>query len=180
MSAEVKAALNQVESFYPERLRSFLVHDRLRIEWQIKQTLTLAPRGGSILDVGAGLTTFSPALQVLGYKVTMVDDYGDNPHKHTDVDELLAKFKSTGAKVEIANIFSPDFAERFSGANLVTMFDVMEHMHNSPKTLLHELYARLPAGGMLWISTPNCVNLRKRVTGLFGYNKWSYMADWYE
>lgn len=180
MSAEIKTALKHVESFYPARLHSFLEHDRLRIEWQIEQVLASVPRGGTILDIGSGLTSFSPTLQVLGYKVTMVDDYGDNPHKHDDVDQLLANFKKIGTNVEIANMFAPDFAKRFSGSNMITMFDVMEHMHNSPKTLLQELYAGLSAGGVLWVSTPNCVNLRKRITGLLGRNKWSHMADWYE
>src|SRR5205085_2745440 len=43
-----------------------------------------------------------------------------------------------------------------------------------------ELVGTMNEGGRFVLSAPNCVNLRKRVTALFGRCKWSSMKDWYE
>ena len=61
-----------------------------------------------------------------------------------------------------------------------TVFDTMEHWHNSPKRTFHQLMTALKPGGLFIVSAPNCVNLRKRITVPFGVGKWTAMRDWYE
>ena len=56
----------------------------------------------------------------------------------------------------------------------------MEHWHNSPKRLFRSLASALKGGGLFIIGSPNCVNLRKRITVPFGVGKWSQIEDWYE
>ena len=56
----------------------------------------------------------------------------------------------------------------------------MEHWHNSPKKLFHEVMAKLKKGGIFILSSPNCHNLRKRISVPLGYGKWSSMEGWYE
>ena len=70
--------------------------------------------------------------------------------------------------------FAPDSVDAF------TCFDAMEHWHNSPKALFHELMKALRPGGVLLIGGPNCANLRKRLMLLLGRAKWTSMEDWYE
>ena len=48
--------------------------------------------------------------------------------------------------------------------DVFTCFDSMEHWHNSPRALLHTLLRMLKPRGMLLLATPNCVNLRNRIT----------------
>ena len=62
----------------------------------------------------------------------------------------------------------------------VTSFDSMEHWHGSPKRLFHNCIRALRPGGMFLVGTPNCVNLRKRLTVPLGFGKWSSMQHWYE
>jgi 2-polyprenyl-3-methyl-5-hydroxy-6-metoxy-1,4-benzoquinol methylase len=174
------AVLKEVEARYPKTFAHFLETDHLRMEWQLDVVKKLLPNGGRILDLGAGLTPFTPSLQVMGYDATMVDDYGDQVHLENDVPAAMEAIRSTGVRMERENIFNPGFASKYKGYDLVMTFDTMEHMHNSPKALFHELWNNMSPKGTLWISTPNNVNIRKRVTGLFGRNKWSQMQHWYE
>jgi hypothetical protein len=64
--------------------------------------------------------------------------------------------------------------------DVFTSFASMEHWHNSPKRLFHDMVDRLPSGGGFVLGTPNCVNFRKRLTVPFGVGKWTPMEHWYE
>jgi SAM-dependent methyltransferase len=64
--------------------------------------------------------------------------------------------------------------------DVFTIFDSMEHWHHSPKPVFGAVMRALRPGGLFVLSGPNCANLRKRITLLFGRGKWSAMHDWYD
>jgi SAM-dependent methyltransferase len=73
---------------------------------------------------------------------------------------------------------SIDFPPR--SLDVVTIFDSLEHWHHSPKKVLRAVMETLKPNGYLITGTPNCVNLRKRITVPLGIGKWSALEEWYE
>jgi len=70
--------------------------------------------------------------------------------------------------------------ESYESVEAITSFDMIEHLHASPKELLHDAMRRLQPDGVLILGVPNCVNLRKRLTVPFGRGQWSEFSTWYE
>jgi SAM-dependent methyltransferase len=138
------------------------------------------PRGARIGDIGGGMGLFSPGCAALGFDVTLVDDFGDAWHKTVADDVFSRVHRPFGVKVVSRDIVSNGVKFEPETFDAFTIFDTMEHWHNSPKRLFHQLMPALKPGGLFIISSPNCVNLRKRITVPFGVGKWTAMRDWYE
>lgn len=130
-----------------------------------------------LCDLGAGNGFFAAACAQLGMRATVVDDYQDNAVDHSPVWRTL---ESLGVSVQRADIMAslPDFAPHSLDA--VTLFDVLEHLHASPRGLLHRMREALRPGGLFVIAVPNAVNLRKRVAVALGRSNWSHFAEWYD
>jgi len=178
--ATVENALTDIEGRYPPELSKLLEDNRKRIIWQVQEVVRLVKPGGRVLDLGSGVVPFMPVLASLGYEVIMADDYGDAYYGDKKLSGMLDFFQSIGVRIVRRDIFEKDFADEFERLDMVTTHDSMEHWHNSPKRLFHDLWKRLNDDGLLWIGVPNNANLRKRLTLLLGRAKWSQMADWYE
>jgi len=142
--------------------------------------LSMLPRNARIGDIGGGLGLFSPGCAALGFNVTLVDDLRDAwqaPVGEDIFDRVHRRFGVTIVNRDVVSDgvdFEPESFDAF------TVFDTMEHWHNSPKRTFHQLMAALKPNGLFIISAPNCVNLRKRITVPFGVGKWTAMRDWYE
>ena len=52
----------------------------------------------------------------------------------------------------------------------VMLHDVLEHLHDSPRDLLIELLSRVRDGGLLFVTVPNHLNLRKRIAAVRGHS----------
>ena len=55
----------------------------------------------------------------------------------------------------------------------------MEHLHNSPRDLLNELLELCKPNGLLFITVPNAVNIRKRRDVFFGKTNHPNFHDYY-
>ena len=51
---------------------------------------------------------------------------------------------------------------------MIMLHDVLEHLHDSPRDLLNDLLELAKPGGLLFLTIPNAVNIRKRVNVVFG------------
>ncbi|HGG64966.1 MAG TPA: methyltransferase domain-containing protein [Rhodobacteraceae bacterium] len=166
---------------YPEEFHWIFDQNNTRIRWQVEMVLKNIPAGGRLLDIGAGVVPFMLICQKLGYETIVIDDMEDATYQTESSKQILDVFKDTGVQLINGDAFEIGL-DALSGEklDLVTSHDSMEHWHNSPKKLFHELWKELNKGGLFWIGVPNCVNLRKRITVPFGKGKWSQMKDWYE
>lgn len=158
---------------------------RLTFYLQMLADAGLLHRGQVLLDLGAGMSWFGPLASELGLSVTLVDDWGGGGGVEiTDRDpslRLLGVFQQTFdiQIVEQELLAQPlPFADQTVDA--VTCFHSLEHWHHSPKRLFHEISRVLRSGGYLFIATPNAVNLRKRVSVLFGRTNHCPLAEWYD
>lgn len=140
------------------------------------------PVGSSILDFGSGPCDKTAALQVMGYRCAAYDDLADGWHNQSDNRERIMAF---------VNQVGIDFRVAFPGEplpfepetfDLVMANDILEHLHDSPRDLLLDLIGLLVPNGLLLITVPNAVNIRKRLAVLRGKTNLPDFHDyyWYE
>jgi SAM-dependent methyltransferase len=109
----------------------------------------------------------------------LVDDF-DDAVNHRVGASILDLHRARGVEVVSRDVVEKGILDIPGSFDVVTTFDSMEHWHQSPKRLFHEVVQKLNAGGAFVLGVPNCVNMRKRLTVPFGIGKWSGMQEWYE
>ena len=125
------------------------------------------PMGSRILDFGSGPCDKTATLSVLGYNCTAIDDLSDGWHlEEGNRDKIISFARQMGIDLHV----SADIPalENESGYDLIMVTDVIEHMHESPRRLLNQLLLKLKPNGLLLITVPSAVNLRKRLAVLVG------------
>ena len=136
--------------------------------------------GGSVIDLGGGVACSLLALSQLGMDVTIIDNYNRPYYVQDECSRALGIFRSSGIKIYEMDILdcSLDFVPNRS-IDRVVSFDCIEHLHHSPKGVLERAMAKLAMGGKLIISTPNAVNLLKRMKVAFGRSNLNPFEDFY-
>ncbi|MFQ6537961.1 MULTISPECIES: class I SAM-dependent methyltransferase [Aphanothece] len=138
------------------------------------------PRNLSLMDLGGGVGLFSIGCAALGMRrVVLVDDFNDEVNQATG-STILDLHRSMGIEVHSRDVVTCGIGDIAGTFDIITSFDSMEHWHHSPRALFAQVVARLKPGGTFLLGVPNCANLRKRLTLLFGRGQWSTMRDWYE
>ncbi len=162
----------------PSALHDASMRDIRRQVFHVSTVAALA-QGGRVCDIGGGVGLFSLGCTVAGLEAVLVDDFAD-PINAELGDGVLDVYRSHGVKVLRRDVIEEGFGAEAESFDIITSFDNIEHLHHSPKALLHEVTNALRPGGWFFLGAPNCVDLKKRVTVLLGRGKWSGMADWYE
>lgn len=138
------------------------------------------PRSLSVMDLGGGVGLFSVGCAAMGMRrVVLVDDFNDEVNQATG-SSILDLHRSLGIEVHSRDVVARGIADIQGPFDIITSFDSMEHWHHSPKALFEQVVDKLKPGGSFLLGVPNCANLRKRLTLLFGRGQWSAMRDWYE
>jgi SAM-dependent methyltransferase len=156
--------------------------DVKRIAYNINLSLQgRDPRSLSICDIGGGIGLFSVGCAAIGFReVILVDDFEDEVNRRLGegILELHQRFGVIVIRRDAVRDGLGSLAQRNFDA--ITCFDSMEHWHQSPKRLFHQVVDSLQLNGIFVLGVPNCVNMRKRLTVPFGRGKWSSMDEWYE
>lgn len=126
-------------------------------------------RGKKLLDIGCGPMDKTAILQKFGYSCSAVDDLSDPWHLLDNRQKLIRGF---------ANEMGINFIKQNCGKNgipfeknhfdIITCLSVIEHLHDSPMGILNSIGEHLKTGGLAVVTMPNSVNLRKRISVLFG------------
>jgi SAM-dependent methyltransferase len=125
------------------------------------------PAGASVLDFGAGPADKTAMLAALGFDCTAMDDLSDEWHQLGGAREkILAFAKEMGMEYVVTDGESIPVTGK--SYDMVMLNDVLEHLHDSPRDLLNALLAQVKDEGLLFITVPNHVNLRKRLAVLRG------------
>jgi SAM-dependent methyltransferase len=120
-----------------------------------------------ILDVGSGPCDKAAVLQQLGFRCVAVDDLNDPWHQEGDAIHRILEFaRDAGIEFHRADAEALPFAK--SSFDMVMLCDVIEHLHHSPRELLLAAIGLVRPSGLLVITVPNAVNLRKRLHVLIG------------
>jgi SAM-dependent methyltransferase len=176
---EIRSRLASIARTYPEPLVESQLGSIDRVAFELEIVLRNAPGAGTLCDLGGGIGMFPIACAALGMRTILVDDFQDpvcfehgqptrELHKRYGVEVLMRDLVEEGLDLPPETI------------DVFTIFDSMEHWHHSPKPVFGAVMRALRPGGLFVLSGPNCANLRKRITLLFGRGKWSAMHDWYD
>jgi SAM-dependent methyltransferase len=132
-----------------------------------------------LLDIGCGPMDKTAVFQALGFECSAVDDLGDPWHRRNgNLEKIEAFARARGIRFHrqdgtCAIPFPPG---RF---DVVTIFDVIEHLHESPREMLNAAGTQLKTGGVLAVTMPNSVNLRKRLAVLRGRTNYPAAGQFY-
>ena len=123
--------------------------------------------GDSILDFGCGSCDKTAVLQLLGFQCSGYDDLQDDWHQIPGNREKMLSFTNQcGINFKLADSGELPFEK-----NTFDMFmahDILEHLHDSPRDLLNDMLELVKPEGLLFVTVPNSVNIRKRIRVLFG------------
>jgi 2-polyprenyl-3-methyl-5-hydroxy-6-metoxy-1,4-benzoquinol methylase len=124
------------------------------------------PAGARVLDFGSGACDKTATLAMLGYNCTAVDDLNDGWHLQGGARQAILSFARTmGIDFRLTSTLPDLEPESF---DLIMLTDVIEHLKDSPRKLLNNLIGLLKPQGLILITAPNAVNIRKRLAVLIG------------
>ena len=132
--------------------------------------------GDKILDFGCGPCDKTAFLQMSGYNCVGYDDFGDQWHSY---DDNINKINFFAKEVGISLITDETELSNQNKFKMIMLLDVIEHHHNSPRSLLLYLLDKLNEDGILLITVPNAGNIRKRISLLFGYTNYPRFKGYY-
>jgi SAM-dependent methyltransferase len=166
----ITAACKAVELAFP-------IPDYLGNSWEIEMAHSAGVvlrhvRGDSeppkLIDVGCGPMDKTAVFQTLGFDSWAIDDLSDPWVRRLNAEDKIREFASRlGIRFHLGTFEDhPQIPRNYF--DVVTIFAVIEHLHESPRMLLNLAGELLRPGGLLYITMPNSVNLRKRVAVLTG------------
>jgi SAM-dependent methyltransferase len=107
---------------------------------------SLAPGGGTLLDIGCGTGNFLAAARTAGYQVTGIE-----------LDRNAARFAKENLDLQrVFPLTIEEFSEKYPEErfDVVTFFEVLEHQA-SPVEFLQKIRSCVRAGGLIALSVPN-------------------------
>lgn len=121
----------------------------------------------TILDFGCVPCDKTAVLQSLGFRCSACDDLEDDWHKIPgNRDKILAFANELG--IDFKHGKEQLLGGKRNAFDMIMLHDVLEHLHDSPRDLLNDLLELAKPGGLLFVTVPNAVNVRKRISVLFG------------
>ncbi len=139
----------------------------------------LLPEGGKILDVGAGPCDKTSVFARMGYECEACDDLEDPWHQLEENRSRIRAF-ARAMGVTLREGKAEDLLPGLGSFDLVMLNDIIEHLHESPREILNLSIACLREGGWCVVTMPNSVNLRKRLSVLFGRTNYPAAIQFFE
>jgi SAM-dependent methyltransferase len=136
-------------------------------------TELLGDRAASInlLDLGAGAAVIPLVLAKAGVSVTVLDTWAQYAPEYNNLmgtfAQFVAQFQKYGVRWVEHDLFNPPLPLQDSSFDVITMFDVMEHLPR-PRPVVQEALRLLRPNGLFIIKLPNTANLRNRIRMLAG------------
>jgi SAM-dependent methyltransferase len=137
--------------------------------------------GKRLLDIGCGPMNKTAMLQSMGFQCWGADDLGDPWHCEPGVSEIISGFaRDIGITFhrQSPNDYSIPFPE--ASFDVVCSFSVLEHLHESPREMLNTMGLFARTGGLIVVTMPNSVNLRKRLSVLAGKSNYPPIGQFYD
>jgi 2-polyprenyl-3-methyl-5-hydroxy-6-metoxy-1,4-benzoquinol methylase len=152
----------------------------MRCNREITRTIMrYLPTGATVLDYASGSCSRSAFLSRCGFRVFACDDLSDAWHLQNGNRERISMFaEKMGVSFHLVEA-TTDCPYRKDQFDLVMMNDILEHLHDSPRTLLCRVVEWTKPGGYLLITVPNAANLRKRASLLFGKSNYPPYGDFF-
>lgn len=170
--SRLTASLQQVcEDFRPEVRRRGINRNWRAYRFLLRELSPYLVAGRHYVDLGAGAGVIPLAVASFGLHVTVLDTWTqyspENDNRMGNSSEITARFDRAGIHWVEWDLLCDPLPLPASCCDLLTLFDVLEHIPR-PHVLLKEAYRLLRPGGLLVIKIPNAANLRNRIRLLRG------------
>ena len=178
MRVSIQQTIRKVQTKYP--FPDIFEDTEATINVVAKVLRDMAPPGGRLLDIGCGALDKPTVFQELGYSCFACDTFQDPWHLHSDNLEVVLDFaREVGVEVySQGEDYTVPWEE--GSFDVVTVINVIEHLHESPRDILNFAGSYLKEGGLLVVNMPNSVNLRKRLSVLLGRTNYTSVKGFYE
>jgi len=123
--------------------------DEVKFRYALQEIYKYKNNIHSVLDIGSGNLVFLKVCQRSGIKKM----YGIEPRSNVKVDKK---------NFTIITEFSDEIPNSIQNISLISMWDVLEHIHDFKK-IVKSCYARLKDSGILLIMVPNLLSLSSRL-----------------
>ena len=144
-----------------------------------------------MIDLGGGLNARNGVIASMGGKVTVMDIFEYDLAWHTgktvdqftaDCNEKMNYLKSLGIEFINTDICKIDLRDSYASGSIdaITSYHCLEHLHQSPKSVMESAIDVLKPGGKILLEVPNAVNLLKRIKVLFGKTNYGSYHEYYE
>jgi SAM-dependent methyltransferase len=178
--------IESIHSWLTSNLDKFLLTDPLSVlvEWLDYRISLSYVSGGSLIDLGGGVSGTNGFLSQHGMDVTIIDLFQEYYSWSTVKDPIAEQqdyLASLGVKFLPADLVECNLLDHFAPASVdcVASYHTLEHLHHSPRRLLESAVQVLKPGGKLVIEVPNAANLLKRIKLLMGETNYpSYSTFW--
>jgi len=157
------------------------------LKWSpdVSRVTRLYRKGGTLIDLGGGISAHNGVLAELGMTVYVIDMLGTYwEHKAaapTNISNEVRILEACGTRFIERNISTCDLTKIFpeESVDVVTSFHCIEHLHCSPRLLLESALRVLKPGGTMLLEVPNAANVRKRLALLRGATNYGPYNDFY-
>jgi len=174
---DLEALMLEIARAYPGENAANQIRDIPRIAAYMRLVVDRVGTNVRICDVGGGVGLFSVTCAALGMESYLLDDLSDACNLQWG-DALLAAHRRYGVRVVKGDALA-EFPFGGGELDVITCWHMIEHLHNSPRRMLHAAVVALGASGLFVFAAPNCVNLRKRFAVPLGFAEWGKFNDWY-
>ncbi|HEX2451208.1 MAG TPA: methyltransferase domain-containing protein, partial [Gemmatimonadales bacterium] len=158
-------------------------YDYLWVLQEVLQAVGGQVAGLRVLDIGCGAGVLDLALTRLGARVSGLDRFEEYEAGHdnqmgTTLD-IVERLRTHGIEVLRRDVASEGLPEDEGAYDLVLLLAVIEHLHESPKSVLAGIHRLLRPGGHVVITTPNHAWLRTRLRLFAGRSAHHPLDDWW-
>jgi SAM-dependent methyltransferase len=178
VSGVIDQAIEEILANYP--YPAIIKETGATIRSLAESLVKLTPDRGRLLDIGCGGLDKTIVFQNLGYSCFGCDDFQDPWYlSNENFDPVLEFARESG--VDVHKLTDGYEIPWESGSfDVVTMTNVIEHLHESPRDILNLAGRLLKPGGLLLVAMPNSVNLRKRISVMRGRSNYTPVRGFFE
>lgn len=184
ITQQISRALHDVAHLLPANAtKTVLLENWGKHLHEIEHVINGAKQNGTLLDVGGGvgvnllvLSRVRPDLKL--FLVDRFQEYTDK-NKMGDSESALALLNSARVStVKLDFVLDPHLPYDDGYFDIVTCFDVVEHLPCNPLTQLGEVRRTLKAGGYIYLSGPNAISLAHRQALMAGKHPYMPFDLW--
>lgn len=145
-------------------------------EWGLIEMLAIAkhlPSDGAFVDIGTGMGIAPRFAKTLGAHVITLDSLASGG-------VALDNVKAAGIVGCFCDVESEPLPIEGGSVDCVFFGDVIEHLRDSPKPVLTEIFRILKPGGICICTTLNAVRLTVRLKVLMGFSNWANIHEYFD
>lgn len=151
---------------------------------EVRLILQYVPEGGRILDIGGGLGVNLQCIRKLrdsDLRLFLIDRFEEYTEENRMGPSHIGTQRMAELGIEVNTqdlMISPTLPYDSGFFDVVTNFDVVEHLPRHPIALLREIFRVLKRNGKLILGAPNSISLMKRVKLLCGVHPYMKFDLW--